>query len=149
MTNKNNITSLAIMGTITATSNKQDGQFKQDVPTKTIYLKVEEPYAQQLKDFGLTEYTNDQDKWFIVGIVREPMIYKPNGLGVRDKTLSHINGTDGENPNYQTSEPIGLNIIKGHYLGNDFFKLQAIRLEHDEQLIEVQPENPFGDLPAF
>ena len=32
---------------------------------------------------------------------------------------------------------------------NDFFRLQAIRIESDDDIEEIKPENPFGDDPAF
>lgn len=142
---------LVIKGIITATSNKQDGEFKQEVPTKTAYLKVDEENSKKLQDFGMTEYSSKEDgeKFFIVGLVRGLMVYKPNGIGVKRSDLSLINGEEGENPNYETSEEIGMNIVKGEYRNNDFFKLQALRVESDDVIVEVKPENPFGDEVAF
>lgn len=147
----NELENLVIQGIITATSNKQDQEFIQEVPTKTVYLKVDEPTSKKLQEFGLTEYSSksDGEKFFIIGIVREPMIYNPQGIGYKDPSLSLINGDEGQNPNYKTSESIGLNVIKGEFRGNNFYKIQALRLENRDQIEKVEAENPFGDTPAF
>ena len=44
---------------------------------------------------------------------------------------------------------LGLNIIKGNHKNNDFFRLQAIRIEDETDIEEIKPENPFGDKQAF
>ena len=40
---------LVIEGIITATSKKQDGDYQQEVATKTVYIKTTEEYAKQLE----------------------------------------------------------------------------------------------------
>jgi len=52
---------LTFKGQITATSKKNSGDFKQEVITKTAYIKTDEFNAKKLMEFGLSqkyEYIN-------------------------------------------------------------------------------------------
>ena len=144
---------LVIQGQITATSKKQDGKFKQEVPTKTAYLKVNEVNAKQLEEFGLTKYTSKQDNedYFIVKFPQNVMVYRPNGMGEKRPELSLVNYNGEETNNFKTPDgkDLALNILKGENMDNTFFRLQAIRIESDSDIEEIKPENPFGDVEAF
>ena len=45
---------MILTGKITATSKKLDNRYKQENPTKTAYIEVDEAQAKALEDFGLT-----------------------------------------------------------------------------------------------
>ena len=49
---------MIVKAQITATSKKQSGDFKQEIPTKTAYVKTDAENAEKLVDFGLTKYTS-------------------------------------------------------------------------------------------
>lgn len=143
---------IIIEGQITATSKKQNGDFKQEVPTKTAYLKTDEENAKKLVDFGLQEYTSqNEEDYFIIKFPANVMVYKPNGFGEKRPELSQIIFEGIETNNFKTPDGkmVPLNIIKGNYKNNDFFRLQAIRVENQEDIEEIKPENPFGDEQAF
>jgi len=143
---------IIIEGQITATSKKQNGDFKQEVPTKTAYLKTDEENAKKLVDFGLQEYTSqNEEDYFIIKFPANVMVYKPNGFGEKRPELSQIIFEGIETNNFKTPDGkmLPLNIIKGNYKNNDFFRLQAIRVENQEDIEEIKPENPFGDEQAF
>ena len=144
---------LVIEAIITATSKKQDGEFQQQVPTKTAYLKADETNAKLLEDFGLTRYTSKEDKedYFIVKFPQNVVLYFPNGLGERRPDLSLVTHNDVETNNFRTPEdkPLKLNILKGENKGNIFYRLQAILVDSAEDIEEIKPENPFGIEQAF
>lgn len=152
MTKTNNIDNLVVVGQITATSKKQDGDFKQQIPTKTAYISVDDENAKKLEDFGLTKYTSKNgEDYFIVKFPANLVVYYPNGLDVKKPELSQIHFEGVETNNFATPDDkkVGLNIIKGNHMNNDFYRLQAIRIESDDDIVEVKPENPFGDDLAF
>ena len=144
---------LIIEGQITATSKKQSGDFSQDIPTKTAYVRTDEVNAKKLVDFGLTKYTSkdNNEPFFIMKFPANLMVYLPNGFGEKRPYLSQIIFEGIETNNFKTSDNklLKLNIIKGNHKNNDFFRLQAIRLESESDIEEIKPENPFGDDPAF
>ena len=144
---------LVIEAIITATSKKQDGEFQQQVPTKTAYLKADEENSKLLEDFGLTRYTSKEDKedYFIVKFPQNVVLYFPNGLGERRPDLSLVTHNDVETNNFRTPEdkPLALNILKGENKGNIFYRLQAIRVDSVDDIEEIKPENPFGTPEAF
>lgn len=134
---------LVIKGRITATSNKVDTKFKQENPTKTAYVTVsDETEKKKLIDFGLTEYTSKKDglSFFIIKLPQNVAIY--------------VDGVEGseplpgntETPNFSTVEgkDLSLNIIKGEHMNNDFFRLQAIKIEQSSDIVEVEQTNPFA-----
>ena len=58
-----NFDTVVAQATITATSNKSDGKYKQKKATKAVYLvPATEEDAQKLIDFGLQLYTPDTEK---------------------------------------------------------------------------------------
>ena len=144
---------LVVLGQITATSKKNDGEFKQEIPTKTAYIRTDEENAKKLEDFGLTKYTSkdSNEDYFIIKFPQNVMIYLPNGMGTKRPDLSQVTFEGIETNNFKTPDEklVPLNIIKGNHMNNDFFRLQAIRLDTIEEIEEVAPENPFGDVEAF
>ena len=144
---------LVVLGQITATSKKNDGEFTQEIPTKTAYVRTDEENAKKLEDFGLTKYTSreNNEDYFIIKFPQNVMIFLPNGLGVKRPDLSQVTHEGIETNNFKTPDNklLPLNIIKGNHKNNDFFRLQAIRLDNEDQIEEVKPENPFGDQAAF
>lgn len=143
---------LIVEGKITATSKKNDDRFKQEVLTKTAYVSTDEHNAQLLEQFGLTKYTSkDGENYFIIKFPATLMVYTPNGFGEKRPDLSQVIHEGVETNNFKTPDDkmLKLNIIKGNHMNNDFFRLQAIRVEHASDIEEIAPENPFGDEPAF
>ena len=58
-----NFDTVVAQATITATSNKSDGKYKQKKATKAVYLvPATEEDTKKLVDFGLTLYTPDTEK---------------------------------------------------------------------------------------
>lgn len=134
---------LVIKGRITATSNKVDTKFKQENPTKTAYVTVsDEAEKKKLIDFGLTEYTSKADglSFFIIKLPQNVAIYVDGVEGSEPLTGSV------ETPNFSTVEgkDLLLNIIKGEHMNNDFFRLQAIKIEQSSDIVEVEQTNPFA-----
>ena len=143
---------IIVKGQITATSKKQSEGFKQEVPTKTAYISTDEVNSKLLEDFGLTLYTSkNNEDYFIIKFPANLMIYKPNGFGEKRPDLSRIEIEGVETNNFKTPDDklLSLNITKGNHMKNDFFRLQAIRIESEDDIEEIIPENPFGDDPAF
>lgn len=144
---------LVFLGQVTATSKKQGEDFKQEIPTKTAYVTTDEETAKKLEAFGLQKYTSkeDQGSFFIMKFPSNLMIYLTNGFGKKRPDLSQITFEGIETNNFKTPDGLHLkmNVIKGNHKNNDFFRLQAIRLEHESDIEEIKPENPFGDEEAF
>lgn len=153
---------LVIKGMVTATSKKNnDDDFKQEVPTKTAYVRTDEENAKKLVDFGLTKYSSKDDNgddidFFIIKFPKNLMVYLPNGHGFKRPDLSQIHvkndiGEYEETNNFKTPDDkmLPLNIIKGNHKNNDFFRVQAIRVDTNEDIEQILPENPFGDNEAF
>ena len=144
---------LVVKGQITATSKKNDGEFSQEVPTKTAYFKpASEKDAKDLQAFGLTQYTSQEgENYFIIKFPAVVRVYLPNGLATKRPDVSQITHEGMETNNFMTVEgkDLQFNIIKSNHKNNDFFRLQAIRLEEESDLTELKPENPFGDKQAF
>ena len=144
---------LVVLGQITATSKKNDGEFAQEIPTKTAYVSVDSENAKKLEDFGLTKYTSkdDQEDYFIIKFPANVMVYQPNGFGEKCPDLSQITFEGIETNNFKTpdNKQVQMSILKGNHKNNDFFRLQAIRVETSSDIEEIKPENPFGDSEAF
>lgn len=149
---------IIIKGQITATSKKNDGEFSQEIPTKTAYLSVAKEDQQKLEDFGLTKYTPkatsdqpDPEDYFIIKFPANVMVYLPNGIGTKRPDLSQITVDEIETNNFKTPDDkeLQFSILKGNHKNNDFFRLQAIRIEEESDIEEMKPENPFGDTEAF
>lgn len=144
---------IVIKGQITATSKKNDGEFSQEVPTKTAYFSASnEEESQKLIDFGLTKYTSQEgEDYFIMKFPATVRVYLPNGVDSKRPDLSQIVVDGVETNNFKTPDDkeLQFNILKGNHKNNDFFRLQAIRVESLDDLEEMKPENPFGDKQAF
>lgn len=134
---------IVINGRVTATSNKVDTKFKQENPTKTAYLTVsDETEKKKLIDFGLTEYTSKKDglSFFIIKLPQNVAIYV-DGVEGSEPLSGSV-----ETPNFSTAEDkeLAINIIKGEHMNNDFFRLQAIKIDQSSDIVEVVQTNPFG-----
>lgn len=144
---------LVVLGQITATSKKNNGEFKQEIPTKTAYIRTDEENAKKLEDFGLTKYTSkdSNEDYFIIKFPQNVMLFRQNGFGEKHPELSRVEIDGMETNNFKTPDNkfLPLNIIKGNHKNNDFFRLQAIKIDVDEDIEEIKPENPFGDQEAF
>ena len=144
---------IIVQGQITATSKKTAGDFSQVTPTKTAYVTTDAANAKKLEEFGLQKYSskNNQEDFFIIKLPANLMVYTPNGYGQKRPDLSQIEVNGVETNNFKTPEDklLSMNIIKGNHKNNDFFRLQAIRIEDESDIEEIMPENPFGDEQAF
>ena len=143
-TQNSNLKNLIITGEITATSKKSSDKFKAD--TKTAYLKVDKENATKLTEFGLQEYSSQDNKetFFIVRLVRNLKMYQSTNED--DKTPIDLSDlSELTTPNFMTTKPVKMNIIEGksEEFGTKFFRLQAILGQSDDiQLVES--ENPFA-----
>lgn len=134
---------IILKGQVTATSNKVDGKFKQDKPSKTAYLVIAEEDKQKAIDFGLSEYTSKEDgnSFFITKLPQQVAIYVE---GVKTLTPEKMSGSV-DTPNFMTDpeKMLNLNIIKGENMGNAFYRLQAIQIKSTTDIISIEQENPF------
>ena len=142
---------ILITGKITATSKKQDGDYKQEIPTKTAYVSTDEEMARKLEDFGLTKYTpkDGGDPYFILKFPANLRVYTPgDDVGVKRPDLSQITVDGVETNNFKTpdNKKIWMSVFKGNHKNNDFYRLQAIFVQSPEDIEEIKPENPFADL---
>lgn len=140
---------------ITATSNKISEDFKQEIPTKTIYFTVQdEKKIKQLQELGMTMYTPEKEgapNYFICKATKFVKIYtNRDDYFEKDFGVTTIkeDGTEMKNPNLKTDEPIYLSIVsvKAPKGKNDFYRVNAILTDDPSKLIEVNQENPFKDL---
>ena len=130
--------------TITATSNKQNSQYKIENPKKSVYISPEnKKEKQKLIDFGLTEYTSkDGEKFFIVKAT--------------DKIKCWLNGqvveelpTSIEDPNFKFEQGkyLTVNLIQGENMKNKFYRINAIKFDNDTLLQHayqpIEEECPF------
>lgn len=163
--NHENFDTVVARATITATSNKSDGKYKQKKPTKTIYLvPATEEDSKKLSDFGLQLYTPDTEKdpeskpYFIVKATENVKIFTSGtefeevNFGVSYEDVNQETGeiTVKKTPNYKTEIPVhaAIMFVEGGDNGNDFFRLNALMMEDTATLEEVQPVNPFAGLFA-
>lgn len=132
---------------ISTTSNKVDGQFKQEVNTKTAYLTTDEKTAKELEEFGLQKYTSEKDKedFFILKLANKLRLYYPDGHNELRQDLSNVEIDGTETLNFKTKDDstISINIVKGENMGNVFYRLQAILVENASIIEPIEPENPF------
>ena len=152
---ENTFTTIITKAIITATSNKVSDDFKQDIPTKTIYFTVpDEKKIKQLQELGMTMYTPEEEgspNYFIckatkfVKIYTNRYYYFEKDFGV---TTIKEDGSEIKIPNLKTDEPIYLSIVKvkASKGKNDFFRVNAILTDDITKLIEVTQDNPFKDL---
>ena len=140
---------------ITTTSNKISDDFKQDIPTKTIYFTVQdEKKIKQLQELGMTLYTPEDKEapnYFICKATKFVKIYtNRDDYFEKDFGVTTIkeDGTEMKNPNLKTDEPIYLSIVKvkAPKGKNDFLRVNAILTDDTSKLIEINQENPFKNL---
>ena len=152
---ENTFTTIIAKAIITATSNKVSDDFKQDIPTKTIYFTVQdEKKIKQLQELGMVQYTTEKEgypNYFICKATKFVKIYtNRDDYFEKDFGVTTIkeDGTEIKNPNLKTDEPIYLSIVKvkAPKGKNDFFRVTAILTDDSSKLIEVTQENPFKNL---
>ena len=158
-----NFDTVVAQATITATSNKSDGKYKQKKATKAVYLvPATEEDTKKIVDFGLTLYTPDSEKdpdakpYFIVKATENVKIFTSEtdfeevnfGVSYEDVNLETGEITVKKTPNYKTVEPVyaAIMFVEGGDNGNDFFRLNALMMADTLTLEEVQPVNPFARL---
>ena len=137
---------IVIQGRITATSNKVDGKYTQENPTKTAYITVDDDEnRKKLIGFGLTEYTSKEDKkpFFIIKLPQEVSLFRSYQTDQPPEKIS--GGVETNNFKTPDNKVLYMNIIRGNNKGNDFYRLQAINLEEPGDFQDIQPENPFAE----
>ena len=130
---------------IQATSNKIGEDNKQETPTKALYISVPNKNdIKRLTDFGLTLYSSKEDnnEFFIIKGAEKVKVYDNEGNIVERKLTTDL-------PNFHSNdELVGLNIThikpdnKKH---NSFFRITAIKVSDYDDLVEIEPKNPFED----
>lgn len=138
--------SIVIKGIISTMSNKNDSQFKQEVPTKTAYLTADVENSEKLQNFGLTLYTSKDngDNFFIVKTSKNLSCYV---TGNKDELPAKLDMSVEKGVSIKTAEnvEISMNIVSGENLGNEFFRLQAIKIVSMDDIEEIKANNPFED----
>lgn len=145
-------TSINLIGKISATSNKVSEDFKQETPTKTIYIvPKDKKEIEKLEKFGLPLYTpkeKDSESYTIVKSAKTVKHYKSTKDEAQQKMIMTVEDEHGQTvPNIYTEENIILNItkVKAQKGKNDFYRLTAI-LAPVGTILEVEATNPFSDL---
>lgn len=151
---KSQFTSAIVSAKISATSNKQDVDFSQKNPSKTVYFQTKtKEDAKKLIDLGLTQYTSeDEEPFFIVKAKAEmPIYFKDSDEKImKNMSIKTVNSQTMEeetNPNIYTEDFIDLNIVKVKAVKgkNDFFRITAMQVTDIEQFIKVEQTNPFAN----
>jgi len=144
-------TSINIIGKISATSNKVSEDFKQETPTKTVYIvPKDKKEIEKLKKFGLPLYTPREkgaESYTIVKSVKTVKHYKSVKDEAPQKIIMTVEDENGQTiPNLYTDENVIFNItkVKAQKGKNDFYRLTAI-LAPVGTILEVEATNPFGD----
>lgn len=136
--------SLKFEGIITTTSNKQSKEFKAENPSKTAYVQAkDEENAELLKSFGLTEYSakdNPDNKFFIIKLAQNLKLYNSTDGNAKVSELSCA----VTEPNFQTDEPLKMNLVKGEKANNSFVRLNAILVNRSNNIQLIEAENPFA-----
>ena len=130
---------------ITTTSNKQNADYKNDNPKKSVFITPENDFEKQkLINFGLTEYTpkNGGAPFFIVKATDELKCWL-NGKVV-EKIPASI-----QDPNFKFEEGkfLTVNIIQGENMKNKFYRINAIKFDNDTLMQHayqpIEEECPF------
>lgn len=147
-------TSINLVGRISATSNKVSEDFKQETPTKTIYIvPKDKKEIEKLEKFGLPLYTPKEkgsESYTIVKSAKTVKHYKSAKDETPQKIIMTVENENGQTvPNLYTEENIILNItkVKAQKGKNDFYRLTNI-LAPLGTILEVEATNPFEDLEA-
>lgn len=145
-------TSINLIGKISATSNKVSEDFKQETPTKTIYIvPKDKKEIKKLEKFGLPLYTPKEkgsESYTIVKSAKTVKHYKSVKDEAPQKMIMTVEDENGQTiPNLYTEENVIFNItkVKAQKGKNDFYRLTAI-LAPVGTILEVEATNPFGDL---
>jgi hypothetical protein len=145
-------TSIKLVGKISATSNKVSKDFKQETPTKTVYIvPKDKKEIEKLEKFGLPLYTPKEkgsESYTIVKSSKSVKHYKSVKDEQPRKMIMTVEDENGQTvPNLYTEENVILNItkVKAQKGKNDFYRLTAI-LAPVGAILEVEPTNPFEDL---
>ena len=145
-------TSINLIGKISATSNKVSEDFKQETPTKTVYIVLKDKKEiEKLEKFGLPLYTPKEkgsESYTIVKSVKTVKHYKSVKDETPQKIIMTVEDESGQTvPNLYSEENVILNItkVKAQKGKNDFYRLTAI-LAPVGTILEVEATNPFGDL---
>lgn len=145
-------TSINLVGKISATSNKVSKDFKQETPTKTIYIvPKDKEEIEKLEKFGLPLYTPKEkgsESYTIVKSAKSVKHYKSAKDTQPQKMIMTVEDENGQSiPNLYSEENVILNItkVKAQKGKNDFYRLTAI-LAPIGTILEVEATNPFEDL---
>lgn len=148
-------TSINLIGKISATSNKVSEDFKQETPTKTIYIvPKDKKEIEKLNKFGLPLYTPKEkgaESYTIVKSAKTVKHYKSAKDEAPQKMIMTVEDENGETiPNLYTEKNVIFNItkVKAQKGKNDFYRLTAI-LAPVGTILEVEATNPFGDLEVL
>ena len=134
-----NITAIVKINT---TSNKTSDKFKQETQTKTAYETADADNTKLLQDFGLQLYTSKENKedFFILKFAAKTLLYIPG----EENPVSFAEEVSTITPNFSSGDKtVGVNIVKGVNMGNDFYRLQALNAT-PETFEFIKPENPFA-----
>lgn len=143
MSNKKELQTLLVKGSITATSSKE-GKFKNSDPRKAAYLKLTPESVKKAEAFGLTKYTSKEDNtdFFIVKLANEITAYNLNEE--YDKVIKMDTSLDA--PNFETDE-IGIAILKGQSELGTYYRIFALNvINYGQEIRFTQLRNPFEDL---
>lgn len=127
---------IILTGTITSTSNKST-KFEATNKIAYVTLASTEEYKKAL-DFGLNIYeSEDKTRFIIVKLPKKLSIY------IGNRQYKYNSGI--EDPNFYTTNDIGLNLIKGVSDKNNssYIRLTALNLNSIDELQEVKQVNPF------
>ena len=131
---------IVIEGIISTTSNKQSKDFKVKKKKKTAYLELDEVNEKKLEAFGVSKYTSkDGDDFFCLKVVEKLKLYFDDKTNVSVEHYAGINA-----PNFKTTGKVKMNVIKGEKTGNVFYRLQALMITTENELVEIEAENPFA-----
>lgn len=152
MTNKNEnqLNNISVLATLTTTSNKTDGDFKQDVPTKTGYWSVTDINSlEKLKANGFTEY-GKEDKFFIIKMAQNVRVYTPSSqYPIENVSMCVLDENQENTPNYSTKDKqVRINIVQGMYMKKPFFRVNAV-LSEGNPFVRLEAENPFAEFMQF
>ena len=144
-------TSINLVGRISATSNKVSEDFKQETPTKTVYIvPKDKKEIEKLKKFGLPLYTPKEkgaESYTIVKSAKTVKHYKSVKDEAPQKMIMTVADENGQTiPNLYTEENVIFNItkVKAQKGKNDFYRLTAV-LAPVGTILEVEATNPFED----
>lgn len=140
--NNDKLNIVVVKGIITATSNKLKKGFEA-TERKSVYFTTDDESAKKLTDFGLTEYTSEQngDKYFIIKASEELNVFVKG----EEKPTKIDTSLNSNNFNTDDKE-VMLAILKGKdEFNREYKRLYALKVKSLSDLVEVVAENPFGD----